>query len=79
MANNSGTPDATVAVGDASGGDDGGDAADVSAASDDGSSVLDDGSSADGDNACKTKLCVDPIFDCPLQGCFNGCTNFFCN
>jgi hypothetical protein len=32
-----------------------------------------------GANACSTKICIDPVFDCPLQGCFNGCTNFLCN
>ena len=33
----------------------------------------------DGDaNACLSKLCIDPVFDCPLQGCFNGCVNFHC-
>jgi hypothetical protein len=32
-----------------------------------------------GANMCATKICVDPVFDCPLQGCFNGCTNFLCN
>jgi hypothetical protein len=31
-----------------------------------------------GANSCTTKICVDPVFDCPLQGCFNGCTNFHC-
>ena len=31
-----------------------------------------------GDNACTSKICIDPVFDCPLQGCFNGCTNFHC-
>ena len=39
-----------------------------------GSSSSDDG----GPNACTAKLCIDPVFDCPLQGCFNGCTNFHC-
>jgi hypothetical protein len=38
------------------------------------SSTPDDG----GANACTTKICIDPVFDCPLQGCFNGCTNFHC-
>jgi hypothetical protein len=39
----------------------------------------DSGVSGDGAvNSCTTKLCVDPVFDCPLQGCFNGCVNFFC-
>ncbi|MGO9837699.1 MAG: hypothetical protein ACLP1X_26225 [Polyangiaceae bacterium] len=33
----------------------------------------------DDGGACTTKICVDPVFDCPLQGCFNGCTNFHCN
>ena len=38
------------------------------------------GTSSSGDGGvCKTKICIDPVFDCPLQGCFNGCTNFFCN
>jgi|HubBroStandDraft_2_1064218.scaffolds.fasta_scaffold05259_6 hypothetical protein len=32
-----------------------------------------------GANACSTKICIDPVFDCPLQGCFNGCTNFHCD
>ena len=32
-----------------------------------------------GTNVCSTKICIDPVFDCPLQGCFNGCTNFVCN
>ncbi len=32
-----------------------------------------------GANACTSKICVDPVFDCPLQGCFNGCTNFHCD
>jgi hypothetical protein len=32
-----------------------------------------------GANMCSTKICIDPVFDCPLQGCFNGCTNFLCN
>jgi hypothetical protein len=32
-----------------------------------------------GANMCSTKICIDPVFDCPLQGCFNGCTNFVCN
>ncbi len=28
---------------------------------------------------CSKKLCIDPIFDCPLQGCYKGCgTNFYC-
>jgi hypothetical protein len=37
-------------------------------------------SSGDGGaNMCTTKICVDPVFDCPLQGCFNGCTNFHCD
>jgi hypothetical protein len=37
------------------------------------------GSSSSNDaNACSTKICIDPVFDCPLQGCFNGCTNFHC-
>jgi hypothetical protein len=31
-----------------------------------------------GASACSTKICVDPVFDCPLQGCFNGCVNFSC-
>jgi len=31
-----------------------------------------------GANMCTTKICIDPVFDCPLQGCFNGCTNFHC-
>jgi hypothetical protein len=31
-----------------------------------------------GANSCTTKICIDPVFDCPLQGCFNGCMNFFC-
>lgn len=36
-------------------------------------------SPAPGDGgACTTKICIDPVFDCPLQGCFNGCTNFHC-
>jgi len=34
---------------------------------------------SDDGGACTTKICVDPVFDCPLQGCFNGCTNFHCN
>ena len=35
--------------------------------------------SADGGpNSCNTKICIDPVFDCPLQGCFNGCVNFIC-
>lgn len=41
-----------------------------------------DGSTSTGDadaNMCATKICIDPVFDCPLQGCFNGCTNFLCN
>jgi hypothetical protein len=41
----------------------------------------DSGSTSTGDggaNACTTKICIDPVFDCPLQGCFNGCMNFFC-
>jgi len=29
-------------------------------------------------SACSTKICIDPVFDCPLQGCFNGCVNFQC-
>ena len=32
-----------------------------------------------GANMCTTKICIDPVFDCPLQGCFNGCTDFHCN
>ncbi len=39
-----------------------------------GSSTSSDG----GANMCSTKICVDPVFDCPLQGCFNGCVNFVC-
>jgi len=36
-------------------------------------------SPASGDGgACTTKICIDPVFDCPLQGCFNGCTDFHC-
>jgi hypothetical protein len=31
-----------------------------------------------GTNMCNTKICIDPVFDCPLQGCFNGCVNFVC-
>jgi hypothetical protein len=31
-----------------------------------------------GANSCTSKICIDPVFDCPLQGCFNGCTNFHC-
>jgi hypothetical protein len=39
----------------------------------------DSGGSDDGGvNSCATKICIDPVFDCPLQGCFNGCANFFC-
>jgi len=34
---------------------------------------------ADAANMCASKLCIDPVFDCPLQGCFNGCTNLHCN
>ncbi len=30
------------------------------------------------DAACTAKLCIDPVFDCPLQGCFNGCVSFHC-
>jgi hypothetical protein len=44
-------------------------------------SLPDGGSTSTGDggaNACTTKICIDPVFDCPLQGCFNGCMNFFC-
>jgi hypothetical protein len=33
---------------------------------------------SDDGGACTTKICIDPVFDCPLQGCFNGCTNFHC-
>jgi hypothetical protein len=38
------------------------------------------GSSTDdgGANSCTTKICIDPVFDCPLQGCFNGCVNLHC-
>ncbi len=38
----------------------------------------DSGSSSGDANACSTKICIDPVFDCPLQGCFNGCVNFVC-
>jgi len=39
----------------------------------------DGGSTATGDGGvCTTKICIDPVFDCPLQGCFNGCVNFHC-
>src|SRR5580704_8179467 len=41
---------------------------------DSGGSSSDDG----GPNSCTSKICIDPVFDCPLQGCFNGCTNFHC-
>jgi hypothetical protein len=30
-----------------------------------------------GASACTMKICVDPVFDCPLQGCFNGCSGPF--
>jgi hypothetical protein len=35
--------------------------------------------SSDDGGVCTTKICIDPVFDCPLQGCFNGCTNVHCN
>lgn len=60
---------------------DGGDSS-IAEGGSDVSAALDSGQAADadgGDPMCKTKLCVDPVFDCPLQGCWNGCTNFFCN
>ena len=41
---------------------------------DSGGSSSDDG----GPNSCSSKLCIDPVFDCPLQGCFNGCANLHC-
>ncbi len=62
--------------------DDGGDDAAAEGGEHDAGAVSDSSSAADKDgsaNACKKKICVDPVFDCPLQGCFAGCKDFFCN